>query len=59
MTSSFHAEFLDDNTLEIEWDVTDPELEFFTNMTDEEREKFVIEALERMIEQEENEAQDI
>ena len=59
MTGSFHAEFLDDNTLEIEWDVDDPELEFFTNMTDEEREKFVIEALERMIEQEENEAQDI
>jgi len=50
MTGSFHAEFVDEETLEIEWDVNDPEFEVFTNMTDEEREKFVIEALENLIE---------
>ena len=48
--SKFHAEFIDEETLEIEWDVNDPEFEFFTNMTDEKREKFVIEALENLIE---------
>jgi hypothetical protein len=53
--SSFKAEFLDDSTLEIEWDVNDPEFAFLNDMTDEEREKFIVEALERFIEQEKEE----
>jgi len=56
--SKFHAEFIDEETLEIEWDVNDPEFEFFTNMTDEEREKFVIEALENLIEKTADETPD-
>ena len=49
MTSSLKAEFIDDNTLELEWDVNDPECAFLNDMTDEEREKFVVDALEAMI----------
>ena len=49
MTHSLKAEFIDDNTLELEWDVNDPECAFLNDMTDEEREKFVVEALESMI----------
>ena len=49
MTSSLKAEFIDDTTLELEWDVNDPECAFLNDMTDEEREKFVIDALESMI----------
>ena len=49
MTHSLKAEFIDDNTLELEWDVNDPECAFLNDMTDEEREKFVIDALESMI----------
>ena len=53
--SSFRAEFLDDSTLEIEWDVNDPEFAFLNDMTDEEREEFIVKALERFIEQEKEE----
>ena len=49
MTHSLKAEFIDDNTLELEWDVNDPECAFLNDMTDEEREKFVVDALESMI----------
>ena len=49
MTNSLKAEFIDDNTLELEWDVNDPECAFLNDMTDEEREKFVVDALESMI----------
>ena len=52
--SSFNAKFLDDSTLEIEWDANNPEFAVLNDMTQDELQSFIIEALERFIEKEED-----
>ena len=52
--SSFNAKFLDDSTLEIEWDANNPEFAVLNDMTQDELQSFIVEALERFIEKEED-----
>ena len=48
------AEFIGDNTLELEWDANSPEFAVLNDMTQDELQSFIIEALERFIEKEED-----
>ena len=58
MTSSLKAEFIDDCTLELEWDVNDPECAFLNGKTEEEIHDFIIEALETFIKEHEEREED-